>query len=58
MSDAMPRIQRYVVYFDKPVKAWAVKQYMDENLASFDQATGMLGMEHGVDFLYMLSEET
>lgn len=53
----MPRIQRYVVYFDKPMKAWAVKQYMDQNSASFDEATGMLGMEHGVDFLYMLSEE-
>lgn len=50
-------LRRYTAYFDVPIKTMAVKQYMEQNNASFDKATEMLGLEHGVDFILFFEQE-
>lgn len=50
----MYKLHKYVVYFDTPFKAMACKQFMEQNEVTFDEATKMLGYDHGVDFLLCL----
>lgn len=55
--DELPRVMRFVAYFASPVRAAAVQQYMEQNVATFQQATDALNFNHGVDFLLCCAEE-
>lgn len=50
-------IKRFRAQFASEYKGAAVKQFMEQNCATFDQATNALGFEHGLDFLYFVDEE-
>lgn len=52
----MPEIKYFRAYFDKPLKAMAVKEFMETNCATFEQATDLLNYSHGVDFLLCVDE--
>lgn len=49
-------IRRFTAQFDTELKTSAVRQFMEQNCASFEQATNALGYEQGVDFLYFVEE--
>lgn len=53
----LPEVQIFTAYFDMPIKALAVKEFMETNDVTFDQATTLLNYSHGVDFLLCLEGE-
>lgn len=49
-------IRRFSAWFDTTQKTAAVKQFMEQNFASFEEATNALGYSQGVDFLFFTEE--
>lgn len=45
-------IRKFRAEFDSLYKSAATAQFMEQNCATFDEATSALGFAHGVDFLF------